>query len=237
MSGGLLLRVPAAADLERLYWELAKHGAPSVGRQSDWPYRIRSFEHLLALAGEMLRYDPRLLGILVQLVVERAADIDPRRLRREMEAMRWPQALLVVFELAREATPDRELRYMAEYVSRGHRRVDPPERFFIDAEVPGSRRARRKLGRNLRAYTRWGFLGNERPTVDAFRKRTVGRLDAASRRRLAERFVEEHGEVSMGDYLDLIGDGVSRQQAVSDLRSVGLEPSGRGRGAVWRKAP
>ena len=235
MSAGQLERVPTRTDLERLYWELARHGAPSVGRRSAWPYRPRTLEQLLALAAAMLRYDPRLLGILVQLVVEREADLDPRALRAEMARMRWPQTLLVVFELAREASPEPELRYMAEYLAKGHRRLDPPERLFIDAEVPGSRVARRKLGRNLRAFTRWGFLGTERPTVDAFSKRTVGRLDAASRRRLAQRFVEEREEISMAEYLDLVLNGISRQQAASDLRAIGLVPSGRGRGAVWRR--
>ncbi|MBX3273430.1 MAG: hypothetical protein KF729_24415 [Sandaracinaceae bacterium] len=236
MSSGLLSRVPTPMDLERLYWELARHGAPSVGRRRGWPYHPQSLEDLLVLAAEMLRYDPRLLGILVQLVVEHEAELDPRRLRARMQSMRWPQTLLVVFELAREATREREVHYMADYVAKGHRRLEPPERFFIDAEVPGSRLARRKLGRDLRAYTRWGFLGTERPTVDAFRKRTVGRLDAASRRRLAERLVQEQGALTMTEYLELVGDGVSRQQAASDLRTIGLVPSGRGRGAVWRPA-
>lgn len=234
MTTGLLRRVPTQAELERLYWELARRGALSVGRRRSWSYQPASLEELLALAAEMLRYDPRLLGILVQLVVEHEGEIDPRSLRERMRAMRWPQALLVVFELAKEATRDRELHHMADYLAKGHRRVEPPERFFIDAEVPGSRLARRKLGRNLRAYSRWGFLGTERPTVDAFRKRSVGRLDVASRRRLARAIVDEQGELTVLDYLDAVGDGISRQQAASDLRAVGLAPSGRGRGAVWR---
>ena len=236
MSRGLLRRVPTPADLERLYWELAQRGAPTVGRRRAWPYQPRTLEALLALAAEMLRYDPRLLGALVQLVVEREASIDPRALRAVMSEMRWPQSLLVVFELAKEATAERELHYMADYVAKGHRRLDPPERLFIDAEVPGSRLARRKQGRNLRAYSRWGLLGTERPTVDAFRKRTVGRLDTASRRGLAERLLAERGEVSMADYLEAVGEGISRQQGASDLRALGLVPTGRGRGAVWRPA-
>ncbi len=235
MSAGLLTRVPTPADLERLYWELAQRGAPSVGRRRAWPYQPGSLEELLALAAEVMRYDPRLLGILVQWVIEHEGEIDPRALRRAMRAMRWPQTLLVVFELAREATPEREVHYMADYLAKGHRRLDPPERLFIDAEVPGSRVARRKQGRNLRAYSRWGFLGTERPTVDAFRKRTVGRLDVASRRRLAERILEERGEVSMAEYLDAVGEGASRQQGANDLRALGLVPTGRGRGAVWRR--
>ena len=233
MKHGLLTRVPTQHDLERLYWELAKRGAPSVGRRRPWPYRPESFEALLAIAAEALRYDPRLLGILAELVIAQESSLNARRLREEMLTMRWPQALLVVFEFAREATDERELHYMADYLGKGHRRLEPPERFFIDAEVPGARIAQRKLGRNLRAYARWGFIGSERPTVDAFRKRTVGRLDAASRRRIAARLAQS-GALTISEYLDAVDHGVSRQQAASDLRAAGLAPSGRGPGAVWR---
>lgn len=236
MSRGLLAHVPTLPELERLYWELSRRGGVSVGRRRPWPYRVQSLESLLALAAEMARYDPRTLGVLVQLVVEHEAEIDPRRLRREMEHMRWPQALLVVFEFASLAARDPEVRHMASYLAKGQERLDPPERFFIDAEAPGSRMARRKLGRNLDAYARWGFIGTERPTVDAYRKRTVGRLDAASRRRIARDLVARHGDLSMREYLAAIDHCVSRPQAVDDLHAAGLEPSGRGRGARWTAA-
>lgn len=55
---GLLEHPPTEDETERLYHELARIGAPSVGRPAEWPYRIESKEHLLALAGEMLRHDP-----------------------------------------------------------------------------------------------------------------------------------------------------------------------------------
>jgi hypothetical protein len=55
------------------------------------------------------------------------------------------------------------------------RHVVTPERFFLDAERPGSRVALRRVGRNLGAYARWGFIASERPVADPISKRAVGR--------------------------------------------------------------
>jgi hypothetical protein len=230
----LLRRVPTRTDLERLYHELARAGAPSVGRAAGWPYRPRSLEDLLALAGEMLRHDPRLLSILLQLVLSAWPRLDPSALRRAMRAMRWPQALAVVFDFARLASADPELRRMCDYVCAGWPRVDPPERFFLDAERPGSRTAARRLGRNLAPYARWGFVGTERPIADAATRRTVGRYDARTRRRILDDLVDRARSFTLADYLDAVDRAVSRQQARADLsKHPRLRPVGHGRGARW----
>lgn len=202
-----------------------------------WPYRPHTNEELLALAGEMLRHDPRLLSILVQHVLSAWSTWNPLALRREMARMRWPQALLVVLGFARLASAEPELGYFAEYVAAGWPRIEPVERFFLDAERPGSRVAERRLGRNLVPYARWGFLGSERPTVDAATKRTVGRYDARTRRRLLEELIDQRGEVTLADVLVALDHAVSRQQARQDMRALpGVETIGHGRGARWRRA-
>jgi len=230
---GLLVRVPTDRDLERLYHELARHGAASVGRHRPWPYRVSTIQDLLALAGEMLRFDARLLSILVQLVLARWLEIDPAVLRRRMHEMRWPQALAVAFEFVHLATLDPELRHLAEYVRAGWPRVDPPERFFFDVDRPGSRTGERRLGRNLAPYAEWGFIGVERPTVDST-KRALGRYDAATRRRILERLLGEKRDVSILEYLDAVDRTISRQQARNDLVGIGARRVGGGRGARWR---
>ncbi len=162
MRPGLLLHAPDQAEFGRLYHELSAIGAPAVGKRSRWAYRIEGPEALVALAGEMLRYDPRLLTILLQLVLERWERLDPLVLRRWMERMRWPQALLVVFEFARGASSDPELRYFADYLSAGWRRVEPAERFFLDVGRPPDRSSRRVSRRNLRAHPRLRLSGRGR---------------------------------------------------------------------------
>lgn len=238
MTRGLLNGVPTERHLERLYHELARLGAPSVGRRSPWPYHPRTTEELLALAGEMLRFDPRLLSILLQWVLEHWRELNPLALRLEMRGMRWPQALAVVAEFAREATRDEEVHLLLGYLTAGWSRVDPPERFFIEVERPESRIAARRLGRNLRPYARWGFIGVERPVADVTTKRIVGRYDRQTRLRILDRMIERGDEVTMARYLEAVDHAVSRQQAERDLAAhPELELVGRGRGARWRRKP
>jgi hypothetical protein len=231
---GLLRHPPTEAELERLYYELAAIGASSVGHKRPWPYRPRSREELLALAAEMLRYDARLLSILLQYVVARWRDHNPIELRDAMHRMRWPQAWLVVLEFAKAASDEIEFRYLADYLAAGFKRIEPAERFFMDAERPGSRMAKRALGRNLQAYARWGFIGSEKPIADATTKRTVGHYDAPTRMRILSELVSRVGSFTLAEYLSAVDHAVSRQQALLDLqRSPNLEAKGRGRGARW----
>lgn len=232
MSDGLLAHAPSIGELERLYFELARRGAPSVGRESEWAHELKSNEHLLALAAEMLRYDPRLLSVLLQWFLASWQDMNPRQLRSWMHEMRWPQALLVLTTFARAARPhDVELRYFVDYLSAGFRPVEP-QRFFFETERPGSRRAQARLGRSLEPYARWGFLGTERPASNVFNKTLVGRYDTATRVRIA-RELAERGPLTMKAYLDAVDGTISRPQARADLLAAGLEVSGRGRGAQW----
>ena len=233
MSVGLA-HPPTDKELARLYWELAQIGAPSVGSKSRWPYDPQGTEALLAIAGDMLRYDPRLLSILLHYVVQRWNTLNPRVLREVMTSMRWPQALLVVFEFAKAATSNRELDLFVDYVSADWAPRDPAEKIFFDAERPGSRMARRNAGRNLSPYRRWGFVGTERPKANVFTDRAVGAYDARTRQRIRRRLLESSGRISLNDYLDAIDHSVSRQQAYNDLRNDGtLTLEGRGRGARW----
>ncbi|MFO8073426.1 MAG: hypothetical protein R6V85_16300 [Polyangia bacterium] len=236
MTRGLLQRAPEQSDLERLYRELARIGAPAVGRDRPWPYRPRGREELLALAGEMLRHDPRLLSILLQWVLEHWSELNPLELRGQMRRMRWPQALCVVLEFARRASAEPELRYLADYVTAGWPRIDPAQRFFFGAERPGSRTAVRKLSRNLEAYARWGFVGSERPVADVDTKTAVGRYDAKTRRRILDRLLERREELTLAEYLDAVDHAVSRQQAHADLAAhPELEVEGHGRSARWKR--
>lgn len=234
MTGRLLDHPPTEPELSRLYFELAKRGAPSVGSESPWPYAPESPEQLVALGADMMRWDARLLSILLAFLLEHWRELDVVRLRAEMKRMRSPQALLVVGELAREATADTELRYYLDHLAAGYRRVAPAERFFLGGLPPESRTHRRRLGRSLAAYSKWGFVGTERPAADVFHKRLVGRYDASTRRAIARDLARERPGFKLAEYLDAIEHSVNRQQALTDLRAVPeLHVEGHGRGARW----
>lgn len=229
----LLRHPPTENELARMYWELAKLGAPSGGARRAWEYAPRSREELTCLAAEMCRYDARLLTVLVSWLGERWAELNPLALRLEMRRMRSPQALCVVFTFVRSAAVDPELRKLVAYVCAGVSPARPVERFFFDSERPGSRLAERNLGRSLVEYSRWGFLGLERPQTDVFRKTTVGRYDRASRIDLLRRLAKQRGELTLATYLAELDHAVSRPQAVKDARAAGLLLRGTKRGGKW----
>lgn len=235
--GPILQDPPTQSDLERLYFELAQHGAPSLGRKVRWPYGwLEGLEGLIALAAEMLRYDPRLLGILTQLLLYKWETLDLIVLRRMMHRMRHPRALCVVCEFAREAAPgDQELCHVLRYLTAGWPKQRPAERFFLDIDKPASRLAQRRLGRNLQPYARWGYVAIARPTLSAHNKRALGRYDAATRRQILKELLASRGSLSVSEYLQAIDGGISRQQALRDLRSLaGATPTGAGRGSRWQ---
>ncbi len=232
-----LSRVPTDDDLARLYWELAERGAAAAGARRPWPYRPASDEAFVCLAAEMARHDARALGLLVEAVLRGFRELHPLRLREAMRGMHAPQALCVVLEFAREADPSRELALFVRHVTADWPKVTPAAHFFVDDVRPGERAAAQRAGRSLVAYTRWGFLGVERPTVDVFQKRTVGRYDAETRRRIAAGLADRSPEgITIATYLEAIDGSVSRQQAVADLRAAGLRAGRRGPSATWARA-
>ena len=233
-----LKHAPGQAELARLYHELAQVGAASVGERRAWPYAPTSTEQLIVLASQMMRYDARLLSILVQWLSRSYTLLNPLQVRKELRGVRWPQSLLVALDFTKLGSTDLELGYFAEYLSAGWSRTVPAERFFLDTEQPGSRAAARNLGRNLAPYARWGYVGQERPIVDPVSKRTVGRYDPDTRRRILSELAERRALFSSADYLSAVDHGISRQQALSDLTShPAIEHVGQGRGARWRRIP
>lgn len=237
MSDALALdiRLPTDDDLARVYFELAALGAQASGSRQDWPYAPANAEELICLAAQLARYDPRLLGILVELFVSRFDSFNPLLLRRAWPRMRFPQVLAVVLEFAVQARRDPELSLFARYVTQGIARLMPMTHFFVDDVRPGTKLAEARRGRSLTAYSRWGFSGVERPTVDAFRKTTVGRFDPDTRREILEALLARASArgVTLREYLDAVGQSVSRQQAAVDLAAAGLRVRGHGRGARW----
>ena len=222
----LALRAFAALDARR---------APLVGRNARWLYHPASDDDLYCSIAEMARHDARLLGAPVELFLERWVSIAPTLLRAAIRRMRWPQAMCVVVEFTREAGHDHELTLWARHVCADWRPVDPAEHFFVDDVRPGERLATRWIGRSRAAYSRWGFLAVERPTIDPHRNVRVGRSDARTRRPILDTLVSSPAQsVTLADYLDAIDGSISRQQALADLHRAGLAPTRPGPGATWR---
>ncbi len=222
---------PNEKYLLRMYYELAQKGAQCVGEKNKWPYQPKNHEELLALAAEMSRYDPRLLGIIVEFISKHAYQIHPQRLRNYYLKMETPQTIAVIAEFVKSATSNTELIYLMDYLQKGLLPI-PTQLYFKNLYAPGGKMMQQAAEESLAQYKKWGFLALESPTIDVYTKKTVGHPDANSRRNILKRLFEEKKEIRMKDYLECLGRKISRQQALKDLESVS-QLKGRGRGAVW----
>lgn len=232
----MLKAIPTTDHLSRLYYELSLIGAYCVGEHRKWPYGKPERVHLLALAAEMLRYDPRLLTILLTYCLEHFHDINPTEIRAIYKDMQMPQTFAVLTEFIKAATSDKELLYWAEYLQRGLSPVSP-QFFFHYLYTPGGALADRAVERNLQEYKRWGFIAFERPTIDQKTKKTVGSFDPTARRNILEKLLHERHSITLADYISALDHAISRQQALLDLKTIpGLQCEGHGRGARWRPA-
>lgn len=229
----MLKRIPSVHDFERLYYELAKIGAPSIGAQRAWPYRFKTKEELLALALDMTRYDPRLLGILIIYFKNLWNSLNPLHFRQEILKCETPQVMGVIGEFVKKETKDKEVYYFFEYLTKGLSRVSW-QLFFIGTYPFGSPQMERGEKRGLKEYKKWGFLSSEKPVVDLKTKRQAGSFDQKSRLQILDSMLKRNRRITLKDYLEAIDHTITRQQALIDLKSVkGLKMRGHGRGAFW----
>lgn len=233
----MLKAPPGERHLARAYYELSLRGAACRGAKHPWPYRPQDDEELFCLAAEMSRYDPRLFSIMVRMLSERWRSLNPAAIRSHYPKMSSPQTVAVIAEfLLRHGGMGEEGRWYLEYLQRGLEPV-PFQFFFHHLYRPGGERWRRAMEGPLVEFKRWGFLAREAPVLNEKDRVPIGTRDAGTRRNILRRLIEEEGEVRLSRYLEALGGGVSRQQALLDLqRMEGLRCMGHGRGARWRRA-
>jgi len=233
----MLKATPSDDHLARMYYELAAHGAACTGDKRPWPYGEMSLSELFCLGADMSRYDPRLFDVLVAFMDRHWHSLDPLMIRSCYGRMQTPQTIAVMAEflLGQQECPD-EKRYFLEFLQRGLRSV-PIQLFYHYLYRPGGNLMLRAVEAPLREYKIWGFLAREAPVLDEAGRRTAGSRDAASRRNILLHLFEDRGRIRLIDYLEALDFGISRQQALLDMRSLkGVRLVGRGPGARWERA-
>lgn len=232
---------PTENHLSRLYYELEKIGARSVGLKKPWPYSFSCREELFALAADLSRFDPRLLEVLVQFGLEHWEDLNPQRVRKYSKKMTTPQTLGVIASfiataMAQEVrAPDLEQNFFWEYIIAGLSPVEP-QFYFRDLYLPGSSLAGRAVKESLQEFRRWGFFGRERVIMDPVSRRTAGTWDQESRLNILRRLFSKKKKITMAEYLEELRYTISRQQALQDFKTLRAKPVGGGRSSAW-KAP
>ncbi len=225
--------IPTDSDLMRLYYELAQIGGLCSGALKSWRFNLKTKEELLALACEWLRYDPRLLTILVLYFKNHYSEFNPFLLRQELHQNDTPQTMGIITEFIKQLDPQRELKYLLDYLTKGLIQKSN-ELFFIGLHPPGSTKLKATAIHSLKEYKKWGFLGIERPIVDLETKKTIGSYDAQYRASLLRQLLHQHKKITLSTYLEALNYTVSRQQALYDLKHfLPLKLMGKGRGAYW----
>jgi len=227
--------IPTESDLMRLYFELAHLGAPCVGTKSAWQFKFFKKEELLALALEWVRYDPRLLSILIIYLKDHYSKFNPYILRQIIIKNDSPQTVGVIGEFIKQINQDSELKFFFDYLAQGFSQRNH-ELFFIGLHPIGSKKSEMTATKSLKEYNAWGFLGIEKPIIDLATKKTIGSYDASYRKRELKNLLNRNKKVTLSSYLELIHNSISRQQALYDLKHFfSLKLMGKGRGAYWTK--
>lgn len=224
---------PTPDHLSRIYYELGKIGARSVGEKKKWTYTPHSKEELFILGADWSRFDPRLLEILVQFGATYSDNLNPQRLRFLMKKMETPQTVGVISSFIQTAKPeDTELNLFWNYVTENLKPVEH-QFYFRDIYSPAGRLSERAVRESLQEFKKWGFLGRERLRINPADGTTIGSMDSDSRLNVLKRLFAEQKEIQISDYLKAIGHSISRQQALLDLKRTNAIPKGKGRSAYW----
>lgn len=228
---------PGEPTLSRLYHELGRLGARTIGKRTGWEYGNPSPEELVVLASQVARHDPRTLWILVELLATRYARLNPNALRSALRDSRWPAALGVALEFARRVSRDPELDGFAGFVMRGVQRASG-EQFFVSTNAFSGTLARRDAEESLAEYKRWGFLSREEPVAKELGTTAHGTLGRRERMNLLRRLAERLGSITLSDYLEALGSKASTRQASRDLaKAPFLLRSGTTRAARYSLRP
>lgn len=225
--------IPTLNHLSRAYYELGLLGTRSVGEKRSWPYRPKSREELLALCGELSRFDPRLFELLIQTILLQWEHFDWLKFRRTVLKMTTPQVFGVIFEILNRDITHKELANCLRFLIHGISPA-PTQYFYHLLYTPGSPMAQRALTNRLKEFEKWGFLASERPVLDADRKNTAGSMSRQARLECLRALITKKKNIRLQDYIQSLSHPISRQQALLDIKELpGIRRKGKGRGAHW----
>jgi hypothetical protein len=221
--------------LAATYAFLGSVGGRAAGDASQVSLLPGAAEDRLALAMELSRFDPRLLGVVVDVIARSWRSFDPVALRAAIHRLPTPAVAGVVAGFAASLPGERDRSHFLAWLVDGLQPA-PLQLYFIGIHAPGGRLVGLAAERPHVEYLRWGFLARERPFAkDAQIERRAGRYPAATRRRILLDLLGGGRSISLGDYLDAVERCVSRQQALADIRTIpDVVRKGHGRGTRYR---
>ena len=234
----MIAEVPLSGqESARLYWELSQRGAASVGQWAPWRYESISEDDLLLSALRQCRYDPRLLEVMVNFFSEDKFRLNMITFKKKIIKEGVLPVMVVIGEFVLESAVSSEAKELVRYLMIGAKPV-PTQLFFSGLYKIGGKKMKEALQQPLWAFKKWGFLAADPPWSKGKQPKRTYLFDSTSRLHLLRDLSKEKGSFRLKDYLEALGNSVSRQQALKDLKSVPwIRKRGQGKGSFYQLAP
>lgn len=222
-------------ESSRLYWELGRKGAPSVGKKYPWKYGKEAEERLMALALLQCRFDPRLAAILVDYF-QKPLTINPLLFKQILRETAGLPILAALSEFVLASRPPPQVGEFFEFLTTGVKPV-PTQLFYRGLYKIGGVKMREATEKPLQPFIKWGFLAADPPFLKEFKPSwRIHLFDRPTRLRILRELSLNRRHFSLKDYLGTIHFSVSRQQALKDLSFVKeIGQTGSGKGTRYKK--
>jgi hypothetical protein len=219
-----------------LYSFLGELGAYCHGDKQLNTFSSLSGSEILALACEESRFDPRLLGVLIDYFSKHYQTLNPFELARAIQKIPTPQTLGVVSEFAKKVCKDLSLKAFFQ-IAMGNLKPIAFQSFYNNQYRP---RVITLLQENLytpKEFRIWGFYSAMDPYLKEFRpKKFPWTFKKSDRKRILKAILKEKKMIRMKDYMQALRGAVSRQQAYLDLKKEkSLRKIGTNRGRRYKR--
>lgn len=217
-------------EASRLYWELSRRGAYCNGENYFWKHDHLSQEEFFTLAFLQSRYDPRLMAILIDFFSSHEVDLNPITFKKCLQKDEAISIAAVIGEFVREQKSSDLFQFLISCA-----KPVPTQLFYKNLYRIGGHKMQEVLEKPLWYFKKWGFLAVDPPLLKDTRvqKRTY-LYDSLGRLEILKNLARERKTFCLRDYLQKIGNSISRQQALKDFASISwIKKKGNGKGMVY----
>ncbi|GEM_PF-5288137 len=218
-------------ESSRLYWELSRRGAPCDGVKHPWKYKRLTPEGFFTLAFLQTRYDPHLMAIIIDFFCRHELQFDPLLFHDILKKNGVLAVAAVIGEFVLQQKEVALFRFLIHYTQPVSAQL-----FYKNHPTTGGSKIQEVMQKPLWYFKKWGFLATEPPPLKEKNLKTRHYLyDFQSRVNILREMVGRQPHFRLRDYLRLIHNSISRQQALKDLSSLPwVQKKGKGKGTIYQ---
>ena len=219
--------LPQLADLEKAYFHFQ-----SASKRNLQANPVQECE-LFALYSQWTRFDSRLGEICVDYLATHWKNLNPLQLRNAFLTQPWKAVFGVLTEFTEiRLMANSELSLFKAWKSLVLDGVEKAnwEQFFIGKRRIAGNSMLEDAQFAIEEYKKWGYLSREvLITKSSVTVAPPDRCNAkkfsysiATRKQILKKLLEFHPRITTGQYLDAIGQSISKRQAERDLSASGI---------------